>query len=116
MIVENLRVIQERHGFLPEAEIQALSERLGVPLHRLNEVISFFPHFRVELPPAVSVKVCRDLACRLRGSARLLELLKAEATAIGDTTRIAVEEVSCLGRCDGAPAVLMELNQAGGQE
>ena len=66
IFARQLRMIQERCGYLPLEEIRELSARLGVPLHRLHEVISFFPHFRLEPPPDVEVHVCRDQACHLR--------------------------------------------------
>src|SRR4029077_19833821 len=83
-------------------------------LHRINEVISFFPHFRREPPPDVDVRVCRDIACHLRGAPACLAALEAIAADLGrNPARVKVESVSCLGRCDGAPAVLVELHKAG---
>ena len=38
------------------------------------------------------------------------------ADDFGDDTRVKVESVSCLGRCDGAPAVLVELHKTGKPE
>ena len=116
MILENLRRIQNSHGYLPSAELIALASRTNAPLHTLHEVASFFPHFRLRPPPAVTVKVCRDLACRLRGSATLQARLNDAARLWADESRVQVEEVSCLGRCDGAPAVFVELNEPGQHE
>ncbi|HJT78276.1 MAG TPA: NADH-ubiquinone oxidoreductase-F iron-sulfur binding region domain-containing protein [Gemmataceae bacterium] len=103
MIVQELRLIQERHGYLPAEELRALSKRTGVPLHRLHEVASFFPHYRLQPGPAVDVKVCRDMACFLRRSPQLHRALEARANEMGGA--VAVEGVSCLGQCDHAPAV-----------
>jgi NADH:ubiquinone oxidoreductase subunit F (NADH-binding)/NADH:ubiquinone oxidoreductase subunit E len=116
MLVPQLRAIQERLGYLPREEIERLGARLGVPLHRLHEVISFFPHFRLQPPPDVEVHVCRDLACHLRGAAGCLSQLKEVAGDLGGEHRVKVESVSCLGRCDAAPAVLIELHRAGEPE
>ncbi|MFI5460889.1 MAG: NAD(P)H-dependent oxidoreductase subunit E [Isosphaerales bacterium] len=113
MFVQPLRLIQERCGYLPRPELEALSARLDVPLHRLHEVISFFPHYRLEQPPEVEVLVCRDLACHLRGAAECLRNLKEVAKEFGGEARVKVEGVSCLGRCDGAPAALIELHRPG---
>ncbi len=71
MIVEQLHAIQEHYGYLPKEQLKKLSAQIAVPLHRLHEVISFFPHFRMEPPPDVEVHVCRDQACHLRGGAAL---------------------------------------------
>jgi len=118
MFIQPLREIQERCGYLPRSEIKELSVRLRVPLHRLHEVISFFPHFRMETldkkpPPDVEVHVCRDMACHLRGAAECMRNLKDVAAQYGGTDRVKVESVSCLGRCDGAPAALIELHRPG---
>ncbi len=116
MLVRQLRAIQERVGYLPREEIEQLSARLDVPLHRIHEVVSFFPHFRSKPPPDVVVHVCRDIACHLRGAAGCLGGLKAVADEFGGEARVKVEGVSCLGRCDGAPAVLIELHRPGQPE
>jgi NADH:ubiquinone oxidoreductase subunit F (NADH-binding)/NADH:ubiquinone oxidoreductase subunit E len=105
MIVQELRQIQKRFGYLPAEELRKLSERTQVPLHRLHEVASFFPHYRLTPGPAVDVKVCRDMACFLRRAPQLHRNLEAKATELGDNVAVTVEGVSCLGQCDHAPAV-----------
>jgi NADH:ubiquinone oxidoreductase subunit F (NADH-binding)/NADH:ubiquinone oxidoreductase subunit E len=113
MFIKNLRSIQQRLGYLPTDEIKDLSARLNVPLHRLHEVISFFPHFRRDPPADVAVRVCRDQACHLRGAPGCVSAMEALATELGGRDRVTVEGVSCLGRCDGAPAALVELRRKG---
>ncbi len=105
MIVQALHEIQDRHGWLPETDLRGLARRLGVPLHRVHEVASYFPHFRLRPPPPVEVRVCRDPVCHLRGSADLRRELEARAREIvpGEA---AVEGCSCLGQCEHAPAVV----------
>lgn len=104
-IVQALHEIQKRCGYLPKPELEALAERRqDVPLHRLHEVASFFPHFLLAPPPAVSVKVCRDMACHLAGAVGLSRALRALAAEDG-RGQCVVEGVSCLGRCDAAPAI-----------
>jgi NADH:ubiquinone oxidoreductase subunit F (NADH-binding)/NADH:ubiquinone oxidoreductase subunit E len=104
MIVQAMHEIQHRCGYLPADELRALAQRLKVPLHRLHEVASYFPHFRLEPPPAVDVRVCRDMACHLRNADRLRSNLQALAHEIGES-QVVVRGVSCLGQCDRAPAV-----------
>jgi NADH:ubiquinone oxidoreductase subunit F (NADH-binding)/NADH:ubiquinone oxidoreductase subunit E len=106
-IVQELHEIQKRCGYLPKAELEALARRSKkIPLHRLHEVASFFPHFRLEPPPTVEVKVCRDMSCHLCGSDDLRANVEALAAEIG-AGEIVVGGVSCLGQCDGAPALLV---------
>lgn len=107
MIIQELHHIQQRHRYLPDAELRKLAERTGTPLHRLQEVASFFPHFRRSPAPAVEVLVCHDMACHQRGCAGLkrdLEQLLADERSQGSA---AVKYASCLGRCDRPVATLV---------
>ncbi|WP_158633419.1 NADH-ubiquinone oxidoreductase-F iron-sulfur binding region domain-containing protein [Tautonia sociabilis] len=108
MLVQELNALQKRFGYLPADELKELSRRLGVPLHRLHEVASFFPHFKLKKGADVEVLVCRDVSCCLRGAEPLRQGLKALANEIDPTGKsVHVDGVSCLGQCDHAPAVLI---------
>src|SRR5262245_5529499 len=104
MIVQQLNQIQARHGYLPREELVALAERLAVPLYRIEEVVSFFPHYRKTSPPELEIHVCRDMSCHLRGSAPLIDELRQNLSSAIAEGKAAVSGVSCLGRCDRAPA------------
>jgi NADH:ubiquinone oxidoreductase subunit F (NADH-binding)/NADH:ubiquinone oxidoreductase subunit E len=106
MIVQELRRIQERCGWLPKEEMLALAGRLNVPLHRVHEVASFYPLYRLETPPTVDVKVCRDMACHMNGAPRMTQALEAFASDL-DANLVKVCGVSCLGQCDKPVAVLV---------
>src|SRR5688500_8093282 len=110
MIVQALHDIQHRHGYLPRPELVQLADRIDTPLFRIEEVASFFPHFRKTPPPEIEIRVCRDLACRLRGSNKVTQELSA---ALKDKPGWSVCEVSCLGRCDRAPAAIVAKNPQG---
>jgi NADH:ubiquinone oxidoreductase subunit F (NADH-binding)/NADH:ubiquinone oxidoreductase subunit E len=141
MIVPELRKIQSQFGYLPDQELRALAPRIDKKLHQLHEVITFFPQFRRQPPPAAEVKVCRDMACHVGGAAdchAVVQAVAAEfgvavrepvgnargASAIGSLLgragsrealppRVEVGWVSCLGQCDGSPAVIVELHNPG---
>src|SRR6476659_2994952 len=111
MIVQQLNQIQSRFGYLPRESLVALGERLAVPLYRIEEVVSFFPHFRKTPPPEIEIHVCRDMSCHLRGSGQMLtEVEQQLATEIAGG-RALVCGVSCLGRCDRAPAARIDLHR-----
>jgi NADH:ubiquinone oxidoreductase subunit F (NADH-binding) len=61
-------------------------------------LISFYPHFLTSPPEATEVACCHDLSCWLHGSDERTEKLRGDPS-------IQVREVSCIGRCDLAPAV-----------
>jgi formate dehydrogenase beta subunit len=102
-ILPALRRIQEKHGYLMREDLERFSKESGIPLYRLQEVATFFPHFHLEPPKRVVVKVCRDMACHMAGSAALIEQLS------GVGADVSVQGVSCVGRCDRPPAVCVAI-------
>ncbi len=107
MIVQRLRALQNEFGYLPDAKLRDLARELDVPLYRIQEVAGFFPLFRQEWnkPPYVEVQVCRDMTCHHRGAADLLSAKGLKALDRVGEFSVEVVGVSCLGRCDRAPAV-----------
>jgi len=91
-IVPALHRIQRKYGYLKREGMDEAARELDVPLHRLHAVASFFPHFRLSPPKKVTVSVCRDMACHLAGTGKMM----------GD--QVEVKGASCLGRCDRAAA------------
>ena len=104
MIFDELRAIQLRHGYLAKAELEALSHRTQTPLYQIHSVASFYPHFYLTPPAKAEVHVCADMSCHLNGACELrAELVRRFAGARPEDVQI--KDVSCLGRCDQAPAV-----------
>jgi len=108
-LIPALHAIQERVGWLPREELVALSREVHRPLYEIEGLISFYPHFRITPPERVTLRVCHDLPCWLRGAEDRI----AEARQrYGRDPDIEFTECSCLGRCDTAP--LVTVNQTPG--
>jgi formate dehydrogenase beta subunit len=101
-LIPALQAIQERLGWLPREELVALSREVRRPLYEIEGLISFYPHFRTDPPEKVALHVCHDLSCWLQGADERIAALRER---YGGQADIEVAEVSCIGRCDGAPAV-----------
>ena len=93
MIVQKLREIQHKHGWLPERELRELSALTATPLHRIHEVASVFPHYRLKEGPTVEVHVCRDMACHLHGAPALEQALDQLGHPLSAISRILVTHV-----------------------
>ncbi|MGH2913766.1 MAG: NAD(P)H-dependent oxidoreductase subunit E [Solirubrobacteraceae bacterium] len=104
-LIPSLYAIQRQHGWLPRAELERLSRETKRPLYEIEGLISFYPHFRTERPPRVEVTVCHDLSCWLHGGEEQIARLRAQ---LGDDVEVSVREVSCVGRCDIAPAATVQ--------
>jgi NADH:ubiquinone oxidoreductase subunit F (NADH-binding)/NADH:ubiquinone oxidoreductase subunit E len=113
LIFEELKAIERQHGYLPPEELEALSRRLQLPLYRLHGVASFYPHFHLTPPARAEVRVCADMSCHLRGACELKAGLEGLFHGLGDK-EVSVRDVSCLGRCDSAPALSLNDHIYGG--
>ena len=103
---EELRAIQRDFGYLPADQLKGLAGRIKVPVSQIHAVASFYPHFHLSPPPKVDVRVCADMTCHLRGGDRVRSALDS-AFQGSDPKEISIRDVSCLGRCDRAPAMVV---------
>ncbi|MCH2597381.1 MAG: NAD(P)H-dependent oxidoreductase subunit E, partial [Pirellulales bacterium] len=102
-ILRKLMALQHEHGYLDDAMLRSLSAELQVPLYRLEGLVSFYPAFRRTPPPKHVVHVCRDVVCCMANNLPADETLNQLLA----NDEIEVEHVSCLGRCDCAPALVI---------
>ncbi len=100
-LIHELELLQQEHGHLTDVLLRELAHSQATPLYRIQELVSFYPHFRTTPPAAVTVSVCRDMSCHLAQADGLAAKL---AAGLRDAD-VEVEEVSCLGCCELAPAV-----------
>jgi NADH:ubiquinone oxidoreductase subunit F (NADH-binding)/NADH:ubiquinone oxidoreductase subunit E len=111
-IVKMLQDVQQRDGYVSDPEIHRIAGQVGEPVRVIQDVVSFFPHYRRSKPSRCHVAICRDMSCRLRGSAHVAQQLNALADQVGHET-LELHEASCLGRCDRAPVMIVEGSEHG---
>ena len=100
-LLRDLMRLQHARGFLDDNTLREVAERHRVPLYRIEGLVGFYPSFRRSPPSAVTIEVCRDVTCALSDGEKQLQQLR---DAVADRRDIEIREVSCLGRCDTAPA------------
>jgi NADH:ubiquinone oxidoreductase subunit F (NADH-binding)/NADH:ubiquinone oxidoreductase subunit E len=112
-IFDELRKVQARFGYIPRAEMQEVAERHGIPVRDVHAVASFYPHFHLHPPKRADVAFCDDLTCHLNGSVALRAKVENQ---FGEAERkdISFRTVSCLGRCEGPPALRINDNYISG--
>jgi NADH:ubiquinone oxidoreductase subunit F (NADH-binding) len=98
-LIQRLTQLQERDGCLTQEALRELSRADNVPLHRLQELISFYPHFRTSPHSRVELAICRDMSCWLSGGSETCRQLR-EMASKDNIPGVDIREVSCLGRCD----------------
>jgi len=109
IVFEELRAIQRDFGYLPADQIKTLAARIHVPISQIHTVASFYPHFHLSPPPKVDMRVCADMSCHLCGGDKVRSALDS-AFQGADPKDVSIRDVSCLGRCDQAPAIMVNDN------
>jgi NADH-quinone oxidoreductase subunit E len=107
-----LTLIQARWRHLPEAALEAVSARLGLPLARVYAVASFYKALSFEPKGERLVQVCCGTACHLKGAQDVAASLEAalgfRMGCTGEDGRCTLEPVNCVGACALAPVVVVD--------
>ena len=102
-IFSELREIQKTSdGYVPEAELYRLAERVGSGVCHIYSVASYYPEFRFKKPPKSEIRVCTALPCFIRGAEGVYRDIWKDAEG---KANVDVGRCPCLGRCDTAPAI-----------
>lgn len=101
-ILRALSARQHEHGYVSDDWLREFAKEHRIPLYKLEGLVSFYTSFRRSPPPKFIVRVCRDVSCAMAGCGAKADTLRA---ALANRSDVEVCEVSCLGRCDAAPAL-----------
>ena len=103
-----LYIVQKQNdNWIPMKAVEAVAERLEMPVMRVLEVASFYSMFNLKPVGKWYLQVCGTTPCMLRGSDDIsrcikdkLEIASGETSACG---KFSLLEVECLGACVNAP-------------
>jgi NADH-quinone oxidoreductase subunit E len=104
-----LFLVQAEHGYVSREGMAEVAALLELSPAEVAAVATFYTMFKRSPCGTWLVSVCTNVSCDLAGGGRIFKRLKQELgddallrTADGAFT---LEEVECLGACDGAPVV-----------
>jgi NADH-quinone oxidoreductase subunit E len=108
-LVPMLLYAQDEVGYVSDAVVAELAERLDLYELDVRNVLSYYSMLRTVPVGQYNVQVCTNISCMLRGGYELLDHCK-HTLGIGhkQTTPdgvFSLEEVECIGACCWAPAV-----------
>ena len=113
LVLPLLHCVQDGQGFVTEADAAAIADYIGMPRIQVIEALTWYTMFEREPQGRYVIKVCRNIACSLRGSERVVAHLNRRlGIEVGQTTpdgRFTLETVECLASCGTAPA--MQVNR-----
>jgi len=105
-----LYLAQSAEGFLSRDGLREVGELLGLTTAEVEAVATFYTMFRLRPTGTHLVSVCTNLSCTLRGAREVYEAAR-EAAGLepghdrSDDGLLTVHEEECLGVCEFAPAV-----------
>ncbi len=106
VLLDTLFELQEKNGSISHDAIIDTGQKIGRPASSVFGVATFYSMLSLEKQKNI-LRVCDGPACWLNGSSHT----KDELTKTGSGW--VIDRNSCLGLCDRAPAVLVNLEQAG---
>ena len=111
-LLQILLDIQSENSWLPKEALARISDKLDVPLARIQHIATFYKAFSLVPKGRHEVHICMGTACHVRGAKRILETVQ-DQTGIkpGETDldlKFSLETVNCLGCCALGP--VMEIN------
>ena len=98
---------RQNGGWLSQAAMDYVAERLSMPPIRVYEVATFYTMYNLKPIGKYHVEVCTNLPCWLRGSDQIVDSCKKTlGIEMGETTEdgmFTLSQVECLGACVNAP-------------
>ncbi len=110
LLVQILRTIVTRYGWIPETTVRQLAEELNLSRAEVHGVVQYYHDFRTEEPGRHIVKICQAEACQAMGSRKLTDYARKILTVdLNETGNdVTLEPVYCLGNCACSPAVMID--------
>ncbi len=100
---------QEQEGWISEACIRWIADRVGLAYVRVYEIVTFYTMFHLAPVGRTHVQVCGTTPCMLRGAGDLIDVCKSriakQQKKVTEDGQFSWEEVECLGACVNAPLV-----------
>jgi len=116
-LLPSLYLVQEEKGFVSEESMAEVGDLLHLTAADVKSVASYYTMFAKKPVGRHMLEICTNLACKARDcDAVVSHVLKTLSVELGGTTadgRFTVEEVECLGQCEFAPMIEIDLEPFG---
>jgi NADH:ubiquinone oxidoreductase subunit E len=110
-ILPILHAIQDEQGWVKPEHIDELEAKHGLSRVHVKEVITFYDIYKDEPVRKYQIRFCNSIACCMMGSKaaihRIEEHIAKYEAEMGDDAPFSCEPFPCLGKCDGAPVMLV---------
>lgn len=109
-----LWIVQEQAGYVTQDAAKYVAQKLEMPPSEVWEAVTFYVMFRRKDMGKYCLQVCTNITCTMMGAEKLVEVIQSElgikAGQVTSDGMFSLVPVQCLGSCDTAPVVQVNLD------
>ncbi|MEW6510038.1 MAG: NADH-quinone oxidoreductase subunit NuoE [Bacteroidota bacterium] len=109
VVLAALWMWQDEHGWVSGEGMKYIAGLLGIPIHHVYGVVSFYTMFNRAPVGKHKIEVCTNVSCMLRNSDQILKHIQDRLhIGVGQSTpdgKFTLVETECLGSCGTAPVM-----------
>ncbi|GAC1628385.1 MAG: NADH-quinone oxidoreductase subunit NuoE [Nevskia sp.] len=109
--IDALKIVQAKHGWVPDGAIAPIGEILGIPASDVEGVATFYNLIFRRPVGRNMIKICDSISCFLTGYDEVRNAISAKLRInLGQTTpdmRYTLLPICCLGACDKGPVLMI---------
>jgi NADH:ubiquinone oxidoreductase subunit E len=107
-----LHRLQDEYRMIKAEHAQYISQSLKRPLNEIYAAATFYEEYTIEPTGKHVIKICCGIVCHSRSSKEVLDAvvnhLGLEKDGTTEDGLFTVHSGSCIGQCDGAPAMIID--------
>lgn len=111
-LIQILLDIQSENHWLPREALDRVSEKLQVPMSKIQHITTFYKSFSLVPKGRHEVHICMGTACHVRGAQRVLDTVQDQiGIKPGETDvelKFSLETVNCIGCCALGPVMVVD--------
>ena len=111
-LIQILLEIQSENHWLPREALDRVSEKLHVPMSKIQHITTFYKSFSLVPKGRHEVHICMGTACHVRGAQRVLDTVQDQiGIKAGETDvelKFSLETVNCIGCCALGPVMVVD--------
>ena len=110
-ILPVLHAIQDEMGWIKPEAVEELHDKYKLDRVQVKEVITFYDIYKDKPTRKFMIRYCKNITCTMMGAkeaiCRIEEHIEKLDQAMGEDGPFQLEKFPCLGKCDGAPVMLV---------
>ena len=111
ILLNELRKIQKKEGYISEKAIRKLNKKTGIPLSKIYGTATFYAMLHTQPQGKYIIDICNSPSCYLNNSINIIKYLEKKlGIKSGQTTsnkKFSLHICSCIGCCNKPPAMLL---------